>query len=102
MHLQGNDLTRIDGLAGCNELRELILDKNRIRYLDVYSLAGLSSLKELRIEENGLRSLSHFNPLTRIQILALGYNRISELGEVEVCYSMFAIFILNVIYDNFF
>jgi hypothetical protein len=43
-------------------MQELVLDRNRIRYLDADAFVGLPRLRELRIEDNGLRSLAHLSP----------------------------------------
>eukprot|EP00949_MAST-11_sp_MAST-11-sp1_P004981 g4981.t1 len=82
LFLQGNDIVRAGGFSGCNELRELVLDKNRIKYVDGDAFHGLSSLRELRMEENGLRSLSNFY-MPHLQSLYLGLNRISDLAELD-------------------
>ncbi len=34
LYLQGNDIQQIDGLDGCPQLRELVLDRNKIKKLD--------------------------------------------------------------------
>lgn len=83
LYLQGNDISRVVGLETCHSLRELVLDKNRIKYLDAGSFVGLVALRELRMQENGLRSLSNFQTLESLQVLALGYNRISDLPELD-------------------
>jgi Leucine-rich repeat (LRR) protein len=31
LFIQGNDLTRLDGLEGCGQLRELVADRNKLR-----------------------------------------------------------------------
>ena len=36
LFLQGNEIAKVDGLEGCHELRELVLDKNRIKFVDPY------------------------------------------------------------------
>ena len=79
----GNELVRLDGLGSLLQLRELVLDRNKIKQLEVHSLRGLSNLRELRMEENGLRSLEHFAPLPRLQTLCLGNNRVLDVGELE-------------------
>eukprot|EP00945_MAST-04E_sp_MAST-4E-sp1_P005291 g5291.t1 len=83
LFLQGNDIARIDGLNECYELRELVLDKNRVKYVDTNAFLGLSNLRELRLEENGLRSLSNFRNVHNLQLLYLGMNRISEMSEID-------------------
>ena len=81
--LQGNDIARIDGLNESYELRELVLDKNRIKYVDTNAFLGLTNLRELRLEENGLRSLSNFRNIHNLQLLYLGMNRISDITEID-------------------
>ena len=81
LHLQGNDIWRLEGLEGLYRLRELVLDQNRIRQLEPESLSSLTSLRTLHLEENGLRSLAHLPP--QLQTLALGTNRICDLAELE-------------------
>ena len=83
LHLQGNEISRVDGLQHLHELRELVLDRNKIKALDAHSLAALANLRELRLEENGLRTLDHFAPLPKLQVLALGSNRILDVAELE-------------------
>lgn len=83
LHLQGNEITRVEGLNEMYQLRELNLDRNKIRALDAQSLASLSSLRELRLEENGLRTLDHLVGLPQLTTLAAGSNRISEVSDLD-------------------
>ncbi|KAK3285999.1 hypothetical protein CYMTET_6418, partial [Cymbomonas tetramitiformis] len=62
---------------------ELVLDRNKIKFVDPSSFAGLSKLQELRIEENGFRSLANLHPLRHLKCLALGQNRVVEISELE-------------------
>lgn len=78
----------MDGLEGLENLRELNLDRNKIKSVDIGNFSSLNNLKILRMEDNGLRSLSNFEPLPKLQILKLGGNRISELAELDVSYSI--------------
>ncbi len=50
------------------QVRELVLDKNKIRHVDFGALLPLVNLRELRVEENGLKSLSNLVPLPRLQV----------------------------------
>ena len=83
LYLTGNDISKVDGLQSCGELRELVLDKNRIRGFDPHSLANLKKLQDLRIEENGLRSLSNFPVLPCMTVLSVAGNRINDIIELE-------------------
>jgi hypothetical protein len=88
LHLQGNEIVRVEGLNEMHQLRELNLDRNKIKALDARSLASLSSLRELRIEENGLRTLDHFVGLPQLTTLAASSNRITEVYELDKLESM--------------
>ncbi|KAF5838089.1 hypothetical protein DUNSADRAFT_3398 [Dunaliella salina] len=68
LFLNNNDITRINGLDGLINLQELVLDRNRIRYVDPDAFSSLSKLRELRLEENGLRSLANLHHLTGLQV----------------------------------
>lgn len=83
--LEGNDITRVDGLAGLPHLQQLVLAKNKIKRLEPggRSFAGLPELRGLQLEENGLRTLAGFGTLPKLQALFLGYNRLSELNELD-------------------
>lgn len=59
-----------------------VLDKNRIKFVDVDGFSGLTNLRELRLEENGLRSLSNFT-LPNLQSLYLGLNRVNDMAELD-------------------
>jgi Leucine-rich repeat (LRR) protein len=83
LYLPGNDISRVDGLSSCTDLRELCLDKNRIRSLDPNSLVNLKMLRDLRIDENGLRSLSNFPLLPNLCILSVAGNRVNDIIELE-------------------
>ncbi len=52
----------------CDKLQELVLDRNRIRYIDPDAFLGLSRLRELRLEDNGLRSLANLHTLSSLQV----------------------------------
>jgi Leucine-rich repeat (LRR) protein len=106
LDLHGNDIQRICGLNYCSSLRELVLDKNKIKAFDAISFVGLSELRELRLQvravpqghgpcmqssdskrlifvfvvhtlqENGLKSLAYIEQLESLQVLTVGHNRI--------------------------
>ncbi|CAJ1404222.1 unnamed protein product [Effrenium voratum] len=65
------------------QLRELVVDKNKIKQFDEKSFEGLRSLRELRAEDNGLKSLLNLGPLPRLRALYLSVNRIAELSELD-------------------
>jgi len=83
LHLPGNEITKVEGLSHLDQLRELVLDRNKVKQFDEVSFQGLRSLRELRAEDNGLRSLANLKPLPRLRALYLSLNRIAELSELE-------------------
>jgi len=83
LHLPGNEISKLEGLHNMEQLRELVLDKNRVKQFDEKSFEGLRALRELRVEDNGLKSLSNMGPLPRLRALYLSLNRIVELSELE-------------------
>lgn len=78
------DSRQLDGFHGTYNLRELNLEKNKIKYLEPQSFTSLVNLRVLNMEDNYLRSLAHFEPLVHLQIIKLGANRISDLSELDV------------------
>ena len=83
LFLQDNDIQRVEGLEALVELRELVLDRNGIKYLMRDVLAKQEALRELRLEGNGLRSLANLGPLPGLHSLHLSFNRISDVAELE-------------------
>ena len=69
----------MSGLAGCTKLEELVLDRNRIRFVNESSFLGLVNLSELHLEENRLRSLSNFACLSNLRRLFLGMNHLQVM-----------------------
>lgn len=83
LFLHHNEITRVDGLNSLVNLKELVLDGNRIKYIDPGSFVGLTRLQELRMEENGLRSLANLHPLVALNSLQLGMNRITDVASLD-------------------
>jgi len=83
LHLAGNEIGKVEGLSRFEQLRELVLDRNKIKHFEEGCFAGLKTLRELRIEDNGIKSLSHLQPLTRLRALHLNLNRVADLAEIE-------------------
>ena len=67
------------------DLRELVLDRNKIKGLTEYSFMNQWNLLELHIEENRVRDLSFFSCLESLQRLFLGMNRI-QVSEGNIVY----------------
>lgn len=68
LHLQGNAIVFLAGLDSSTELRELRLDRNRIRQLDSSSTTALRQLRILTLEDNGLKSLPDLVNLLGLEV----------------------------------
>uniref|UniRef100_A0A8C2F6D9 Leucine rich repeat containing 9 n=1 Tax=Cyprinus carpio TaxID=7962 RepID=A0A8C2F6D9_CYPCA len=76
LFLQGNEISQVDGLDGLRRLRELVLDRNRIKSLSENSFCGQGVLLDLHLAENRIRELNHLQPLTELRRLFLDMNKI--------------------------
>ncbi|CAF3373605.1 unnamed protein product [Rotaria socialis] len=83
LFLQGNEISKIEGLEALRNLRELVLDKNKIRVITETSFFFQTNLVELHLEENRLRELSYFDRMIKLEKLFLGSNKIQEICELE-------------------
>ncbi|KAI9017610.1 hypothetical protein BC832DRAFT_545188 [Gaertneriomyces semiglobifer] len=83
LFLQGNRISRIDGLEHMTMLHELVLDKNQIKNAEPSSFVSLINLRDLHIKENRLKTLSHFDSLPNLEHLYLQNNRLHDLTEIE-------------------
>ncbi|XP_069116712.1 leucine-rich repeat-containing protein 9-like isoform X2 [Argopecten irradians] len=83
LFLQGNDITKVEGIEGLHDLRELVLDRNRIKNISEMSFANQWNLQELHLEENRIRDLSNLNCMEHLQRMYLGSNRIQEVSELQ-------------------
>lgn len=57
LFLQDNDLTKVEGLDTLANLQELVLDRNKIKFLDVNSLTGLVHLQVRSLASTGQRAV---------------------------------------------
>uniref|UniRef100_A0A7N6A1T7 Leucine rich repeat containing 9 n=1 Tax=Anabas testudineus TaxID=64144 RepID=A0A7N6A1T7_ANATE len=76
LFLQGNEISQVEGLEGLHQLRELVLDRNRIKALAENSFVGQNALLELHLAENRIRELNHLDPLKELRKLFLGLNKL--------------------------
>ncbi|CAB4012748.1 leucine-rich repeat-containing 9-like [Paramuricea clavata] len=97
LFLQGNEISKVEGIQGLQELRELVLDQNKIKTLSEMSFIGQRRLQELHMEDNRLRDLSNFQPLLNLQRLYLGMNKIQELSELHKLERMTNLFEISLI-----
>ena len=84
LFLQGNDIMRIEGIETLVELRELVLDKNKIKYIGEKSFLGqVKHLSELHMEENRLRDLINVECLKSLHKIFASNNRINDFVDID-------------------
>ncbi|XP_061700025.1 leucine-rich repeat-containing protein 9 isoform X2 [Syngnathoides biaculeatus] len=83
LFLQGNEISQVEGLEGLHQLRELVLDRNRIRALYENSFISQNVLLELHLTENRIRELNHLYPLIELRKLYLGMNKLQDISELD-------------------
>ncbi|KAK5857406.1 hypothetical protein PBY51_010654 [Eleginops maclovinus] len=83
LFLQGNDISQVEGLEGLRQLRELVLDRNRIKALAENSFIAQNVLLELHLAENRIRELNHLDSLTELRKLFLGINKLQDITELD-------------------
>lgn len=77
----GNEISQVEGLEGLQQLRELVLDRNRIKALADNSFIAQNVLLELHLAENRIRELNHLDPLTELRKLFLGMNKLQVFSS---------------------
>lgn len=90
LDLQGNEIAQLSGLEGCGQVKELNLDRNRIRSLEgiAYMLPPMEHLQTLRLEGNYIRTLGVFHLQPGIHSLFLAHNRINDFLEIDKLHSL--------------
>lgn len=71
----------MEGLEGLHQLKELMLDKNRIKGLSETSFIAQSGLLELHLAENRIRELNYLEPLTELRKLFLTMNKLQVVSK---------------------
>ena len=75
----GNEISKVEGMEGLHDLRELVLDRNKIKIITELSFANQWNLQELHLEENRIRELTYLNCMDNLQRLYLGSNRVQVM-----------------------
>jgi len=101
LFLQGNEIVKVEGFEGLNELKELVLDRNKIKCFQENSFCSLWKLVELHVEENRLRDLSYIDDLKSLRRLYIGLNRLQDTAELEKLQCLSSLFELSVIGNPF-
>ncbi|KAL7063168.1 hypothetical protein AAHC03_01985 [Spirometra sp. Aus1] len=83
LFLQSNELTTVENLDGLVELRDLVLDDNRIRRFSEASFSSNWNLQELHLEGNRLKELHHINHLCKLQRFFLSRNKLDSLENLD-------------------
>lgn len=80
LELAGNEITKIDALAGLKDIQSLDLSKNKIT--DIKPIAGLTKLQHLELSNNQISDISPISKLTNMRSLYLSNNKIQDLAPV--------------------
>lgn len=72
----GNEISQVEGLEGLLQLRELVLDRNRIKTLGKNAFIAQNVLVELHLAGNRIRELNHLDPLVDLRKLFLDMNKL--------------------------
>lgn len=83
LFLQGNRISQVEGMQGLRQLRELVLDRNQIKFLGKNSFIAQNLLLELHLAGNRIRELNYFNPLNQLRKLCLDMNKLQSITEIE-------------------
>ena len=81
LFLQNNELSSLEGVEEFPSLLELVLDRNKIKFIPERDLSPLRNILELHLEENRLKFLPELGELASVRKLFLGSNRVHELKE---------------------
>ena len=77
-------MTKIEGIENLRNLRELVLDKNKIKAIGEFSFFGQTHrLSELHIEENRLKDLQNIQGLRNIEKLFVANNKIADIADID-------------------
>nr|CDS15005.1 leucine rich repeat containing protein 9 [Echinococcus granulosus] len=79
LFLQDNAISTLSGLVEMDNLRHLVLDRNKFRKLLAAEFIGLSRLVELHLEGNRLREIPSMEHLEELCHLYLGENKLEHL-----------------------
>lgn len=77
-------------MEGLHDLRELVLDRNKIKIITELSFANQWNLQELHLEENRVRELTYLNCMDNLQRLYMGSNRVQvNVHEINCIWYMY-------------
>ncbi|MBC8356050.1 MAG: leucine-rich repeat domain-containing protein [Planctomycetes bacterium] len=80
LDLAGNEITKIDAIAGLNNIQSLDLSKNKIT--DIKPIAGLKKLQYVQLSDNQITDLSALEKLENLRSLYISNNKVKNLGPV--------------------
>ncbi|KAF6771460.1 hypothetical protein AHF37_09919 [Paragonimus kellicotti] len=83
LFLQNNEITSVTGLEGLQQMRELVLDGNKIKEISRISFLYNWSLQEIHLEYNRLRELQQLNGMETLKRLYVAGNKLADLNDLE-------------------
>ncbi len=80
LDLAGNEITRVDAIAGLKNIQSIDLSKNKIT--DIAPIAGLTKLQYVQLSDNQITDLSPVAKLDNLRSLYVSNNKIQNLAPV--------------------
>ncbi|MCA9145412.1 MAG: leucine-rich repeat domain-containing protein [Planctomycetaceae bacterium] len=90
LDLAGNEVTKIDAIAGLKNIQSLDLSKNKIT--DISPIAGLTKLQYLQLSDNQITDLSAVSRLENLRSLYISNNKIQNLAPVASLKKMWSLY----------
>ncbi|XP_035703080.1 leucine-rich repeat-containing protein 9-like [Folsomia candida] len=92
--LNCNKIKGFEGLDSLSTLKALVLDNNHITHIPFSSMKGCNSLKNLHLEHNRISVLPRLSNLHNLSALHIGYNRIQVRESINNIENVFIIILL--------
>ncbi|HUG70491.1 MAG TPA: leucine-rich repeat domain-containing protein [Pirellulaceae bacterium] len=80
LDLAGNEITKIDAIAGLKNIQSLDLSKNKIT--DIKPIEGLTKLQYVQLSDNQVVDLSPVSKLDNLRSLYVSNNKVQDLAPV--------------------
>ena len=81
--LSHNNLTDVEGLGKCTQLKVLYLHNNQL--MNVKGLEKLTTLETLWLGKNNLTDVEDLGNLTQLKVLFLNHNKLIDVTGLEKC-----------------
>lgn len=80
LDLEGNEIVKLDAIAGLTGIQSLDLTKNKIT--DIKPIEGLAKLQYVKLTDNQIADLSPLSKLEKVTVLDVSNNQVQDLAPV--------------------